>query len=109
MNRPPELERFVELFNAGAYWDAHEALEGLWRATPPPLRDLYHGLIQAAAAMVHWQRHNNHGMRVLHGKAKVKLLPHRPNGAGLALQAFVWDLEHCLLRGGQPPRLRWQD
>lgn len=109
MNRVAEVEAFVALFNAGEYWEAHEVLEDLWRATPPPTRLLYQGLIQAAASMVHWQRANLHGMRVLHGKAKSKLLDFRPDGAGLDLTRFVWELEHCLLRGGDPPRLRWAD
>lgn len=106
MNPAAEVERFVELFNAGEYWEAHEALEDLWRATPPPGRDLYQGLIQAAAAMVHWQRSNLHGMRVLHGKSKSKLLRFRPDGAGLDIAGLIWELEHCLLRGGPAPVLR---
>ena len=109
MSRPPELVAFVELFNAGQYWESHEAIEALWKVTAGPQRLLYQGLIQAAGAMVHWTRHNNHGIRVLGAKAKSKLLPHRPNGAGLDLQAFVWDLEHCLFRGGAAPVLRWAE
>lgn len=106
MPRDPRLERFIELFNRGEYWESHEALEPLWLETAPPRREFYRGLIQAAAAMVHWQRHNNHGMRVLGGKAKSKLLPFRDDAEGIDLRAFLYDWEHCLFRGGSAPQIR---
>src|SRR2546430_6058218 len=45
------LERGIELFNRGLYWEAHEAWEEAW--TPDrhgPDRGFYKGLIQVAAA-----------------------------------------------------------
>jgi hypothetical protein len=43
----------VDLFNAGYYWEAHEAWEDLWRAAETPAAAaLLHGLIRLAAAGV---------------------------------------------------------
>lgn len=103
----PRLREFMQRFNAGEYWDSHEVLEGLWRETAAPHRDLYQGLIQAAAAMVHWQRGNRHGVEVLAGKAKRKLVAFLPAADGLALREFLADWEQCLFQGGPPPRLHW--
>jgi hypothetical protein len=43
----------VDLYNAGYFWEAHEAWEGLWRAAEgrdAPQRSFLQGLIQCAAA-----------------------------------------------------------
>jgi hypothetical protein len=43
----------VDLYNAGYFWEAHEAWEGLWRLAPasdPSQRRFLQGLIQCAAA-----------------------------------------------------------
>jgi hypothetical protein len=50
----PAFRRGVELFDAGYDWEAHEAFEGPWRATPrgAPGRDLLQGLIQVAAGLL---------------------------------------------------------
>jgi predicted metal-dependent hydrolase len=55
---PPKLEEAdwaqylvgVELFNAGRFWDAHEAWEEVWKRTPEESRIFFQGIIQAAAA-----------------------------------------------------------
>lgn len=110
MSRDPRLQGFVELFNAGRYWDAHEALEPLWLETPEPRRELYRGLIQAAAAMVHHERGNRHGVFTLHAKARAKLLGFGPVEDGLDIRAFLYEVERCLFWHGPAPRLglaRW--
>lgn len=45
----------IDLFNAGRYWDAHEAWERAWVALPKGSdeRRFYQGLIQLAAAFLH--------------------------------------------------------
>ena len=51
---PDALFWGMDLFNHGYYWEAHEAWEDLWRATPKatPQRAILHGLILLAAAGV---------------------------------------------------------
>ncbi|MCC7490840.1 MAG: DUF309 domain-containing protein [Fimbriimonadaceae bacterium] len=102
---PAELREFVRLFNAGRYWDSHEALEALWRATVGPEREFYRGLIQAAAALVHHARRNRHGMRVLASKARRRLLPFAPTHQGIAVQRLLTELEQHLWADGPAPHL----
>jgi hypothetical protein len=45
-------------FNAGSYWEAHEALEDAWRASPDPIRKLYQGILQVAVVCFHIERRN---------------------------------------------------
>ena len=47
------LAEFARLFDRGAFWDAHEVLEALWRRDGDPV---WQGLIQVAAACVHIQK-----------------------------------------------------
>src|SRR2546427_7053410 len=61
--RRAHLIRARELFNAGDYWAAHEALETVWRSIiSDDAAPAWQGLIQAAAALLHWQRGNRHGV-----------------------------------------------
>src|SRR2546426_6870166 len=66
--RRAHLIRARELFNAGDYWAAHEALETVWRSIiSDDAAPAWQGLIQAAAALLHWQRGNRHGVAVVGG------------------------------------------
>ncbi len=62
--RPPFL-RGVTLFNAGNFFDAHEALEDAWRESPhgSPLRRHLQGLVQLAVAFHHQSHENLAGAR----------------------------------------------
>lgn len=56
------LDRGVELFNAGRYWDAHEAWEEAWMPDRKgPDAGFFKGLIQVAAGCHHYLRHNRRG------------------------------------------------
>ena len=83
-----ELRRGVALFNAGLYFECHELLEGVWRATPGPERAFYHGIVQAAAAFYHYEKHNLHGARTLLTKGFQKLEGFPDHYRGVALGAF---------------------
>ena len=50
------LERGIELFNTGRYFEAHEAFEELWREADGDFRSLCQGLVQACAGLVKHQR-----------------------------------------------------
>jgi predicted metal-dependent hydrolase len=49
MSTPDLFERGRLLFNAGRFFEAHEAWEGAWRAESGTVRLLLQGLIQVAA------------------------------------------------------------
>lgn len=55
-HRRPRFERAVVLFNAGAYFEAHEDWEELWHEAVGAERRWLQGLIQVAAAFVHFER-----------------------------------------------------
>src|SRR5512132_572043 len=44
----PRAAAGLRLFNAGEYFEAHEALEGAWNAEAGKVRDLYRGILQIA-------------------------------------------------------------
>ena len=73
--RRAQLENARALFNRGDYWLAHEAVETIWRSIIKESGEarVWQGLIQAAAALLHRQRGNRHGMVKLGGAALQKL------------------------------------
>jgi hypothetical protein len=93
----------VALYNAGRYWEAHEALETVWRASRGPARPLWQGLIQAAAAMLHRERGNAHGLAVQGEAAVTKLSGERPPGFPIETVVFAERLARCVAGDGQPP------
>lgn len=50
------LAEGLSLFNEERFWESHEILEQLWRASKDLERDAVQGLILTAAAFVHHQR-----------------------------------------------------
>jgi predicted metal-dependent hydrolase len=99
----------IELFNEGHYWHAHEAWEDIWKVEDDAQSRLfYKGIIQTAAALVHWQRGNSRGLTLNWRKARAKLqqLPPRFNGLDLELLIKAMDMFETA-RGEelQPPQL----
>jgi predicted metal-dependent hydrolase len=54
----PELKEGARLFDAGRFWEAHEAWEQAWKRLPKGSdeRRFYQGLILLAAAFLHRER-----------------------------------------------------
>jgi hypothetical protein len=72
--RRRQLEHARALFNHGEFWLAHEALETVWRSIiDDGERRVWQGLIQAAAALLHRQRGNRHGVVVVGAAALERL------------------------------------
>ena len=103
------LERARDLFNAGAYWEAHEALETVWRSIiETPGATVMQGLIQAAAALLHQARGNAHGVAVVGRAALEKLAgPQRPD-IEFETERFRAELGRALAGEGDPPRLEFR-
>lgn len=83
---------YFRLFQEEKFFEAHEVLEGLWRQTQGEEREFYHGLIQLAAALVHFQKGNLKGAEELFRTASRYLKPYPPDYQGVriskVLQAF---------------------
>jgi len=103
----------IHLFNAGKFFEAHEALEAVWLKAEGEKKVFLHGLIQVAAAFHHHTRRNSAGCRSLLGKGLAKLEKFRAEEwgvdvAGLLEQLDVWQqyLPHAgRARGKSPPPL----
>ena len=61
--RQVALAAYLEAYERGAFWEAHELLEPAWMGADDPLeRELHSGLIKLAAAFVHEGRANPAGV-----------------------------------------------
>lgn len=89
---PPEaLLKGIEELNAGHFFEQHETLELLWRATEAPVRRLYHGILQVGVGLHHWSRGNHHGASVLLSEGIDRLRPFEPECHGVDVSALVRD------------------
>jgi len=66
-------EKGIELFNAGQFFECHEAWEEVWKRSEGETKLFYQGIIQAAVAILHAQRGNLAGAASLYAKASAKL------------------------------------
>jgi hypothetical protein len=106
------LRRARVLFNGGEYWLAHEALETVWRSIikegDADAARVWQGFIQAAAALLHRERGNRHGVDTVGAAALAKLAgPERPD-VEFEIGPFRAHLARALLGEGNPPRLEFR-
>lgn len=107
IDRPAHARRALALFNRGAYWEAHEELEAIWRSVPDEAEArVIQGLIQAAAALLHRERGNQHGIEAVGGAALAKLAGPPHAAVEFETAQFRRELERALFHGGAPPKLQ---
>jgi predicted metal-dependent hydrolase len=85
----------VQFFNAGDYFEAHEAWEELWQETAGPDRRFYQGLIQTAVGLLHFCNGNLRGALSLYRSSQDYLRPFQPQYLGVNLAAFSEQLAAC--------------
>ena len=70
---PPGVREGIALFNAGAYYEAHEVIEFEWHAERGPVRQLYQGILQIGIGVHHARNGNRAGaiLKLTDGIAKV--------------------------------------
>jgi uncharacterized protein len=84
----------ISLFRERRWFEAHEVLEALWRATPQSEERTYlQGLIQLAVCLEHWRRGNPRGARGQLEKARSRLDPLPEVFEGLALGDLLREFE----------------
>lgn len=81
----PRFAMALELFNSGAWYEAHDAFEELWHEQVNPERRLLQGIIQIAVAHVHLERGNARGATILLGEGIGRLKASLPTALGLDL------------------------
>lgn len=67
---PPQAVEGLRLFNAGHYFEAHEALEDAWNAERGKVRELYRGILQIAVVYLHITRRNYDGALKVYGRSQ---------------------------------------
>src|SRR5262245_53413568 len=68
VERHPYYRAFFSCWNQQRYYEAHDVLEQLWLNTGSPEADFFKGLIQAAGAFVHLQKHFEHPSHTKHSR-----------------------------------------
>jgi uncharacterized protein len=103
----PEALHGLRLFNAGEFFEAHEALESAWRDERGPIRDLYRGILQVGVGYYHIQRGNYRGARKMFQRCAQWLAPFPAFCCGIDLTRLRKDyqaVEQLVIRLG-PRRL----
>lgn len=101
----PRVVEFAEAFDAGAYFEAHEILEGYWVEYRGEDRTFYQGLIQAAVALHHLRRGNPVGARGVARSCARRLGAWTPSHAGLDVAGFLAALDAAIDGRGDAPHV----
>ncbi len=88
----PQALHGIELYNAGRYWEAHEALEEAWLAEHSPIRELYRGILQAAVVCLHAKRGNYRGALKVYRRCQRWLNPWPDMVASIPVEQLRRDL-----------------
>ena len=97
------LQEGIDLFNAGRYWEAHEAWEGDWMPDRKgPDSGFYKGLIQVAAGCLHYTRRNRRGAVNKWRSGADYLRPYLPSHRGVQLKPLVEAVDGCSAAIGGP-------
>lgn len=96
MTEDPRYLEYFRLFREEKFFEAHEVLEALWRETRGDEREFYHGLIQLAAVLVHFQKSNLAGAKELFRKAAGYLRGYPAHYRGVDLQKALKDFKRFL-------------
>jgi predicted metal-dependent hydrolase len=86
---PDEMVHGLELFNETQFFEAHEALEEVWRAAPRPEKKFLQGLIQVAVALHHHGRGNSVGARSVLRRAFRNLSTYPEDFGGIHLATLL--------------------
>ena len=93
---PEELLQLgIDLYNAGHYWNAHEAWEEVWLESERGVRNFYQGLIQVSAAFVHVTRNRYPGGVKLLRDGIEKLERYPGEYMAVDLASFVEGARRC--------------
>src|SRR5262249_58623576 len=95
----------VLLFNAGDYFEAHEAWEDLWADSHGDERKFVQGLIHAAVGLCHFGNGNLGGAAKLYRSGRDYMRPVPSPFLGLDVEAFWRQMGACFrpLLGPEPP------
>lgn len=83
----------IEHFNAGRFFQAHEAWETCWKQSKGSEdEEFFKGLSQLGAGYTHYLRKNPHGARTLMERGLRRVLPHAPKHHGIDIEALAAEV-----------------
>ncbi|MCC6790741.1 MAG: DUF309 domain-containing protein [Thermomicrobiales bacterium] len=88
----------IALFNAGRFYEAHEALEHEWHAERRPIRRLYQGILQIGVGFHHARGGNHKGAVLLLTDGIEKVSAFLPACQGIDTARLVRESRACLER-----------
>lgn len=86
------LAEGLRLYDAGEFFQAHEAWESMWLRAPEPEKTFLQGLIQVTAAFHHLQRNNRLGAMLLLQAAQRRLVRYPAAFGGISLGMLRDDI-----------------
>ena len=86
------IAEFMNAFESGSFFAAHEILEAFWVHYEGGDRDFYRGLIQAAVALHHLQSGNAAGASSVAARARTNIAPYAPRHGGVDVLAVLAKL-----------------
>lgn len=92
----PQAAEGLRLFNAGKYFEAHEALESAWLEERGKIRDLYRGILQVGVAYLHITRGNYNGALKVYGRSLKWLKVWADICRGIHVEELRRDAEHAI-------------
>jgi hypothetical protein len=97
-----EFARGLDLIRRGSYFEAHEELELVWRASDASERDFYQGLVHVAVAWYQAGRGRPIATASQLDKAKRRLAPFAPAHRGVDVASVLVQVETArdVVRGG---------
>lgn len=84
---------------AGAYFEAHEALEDAWRAADPDEKDFFQGLVHVTVAWYQAGRGNRVGFERQLAKGERRLTPFAPAHRDVDLASVLAQVSSAAARG----------
>ena len=108
MRHQDKLKAGIAFFNSGKFFEAHEALEDVWRQMQGPERDIMQAVIQVAVALHHHSTGNLDGARSVLARAAATLADAPDDFCGISLPPLRQALDRwnkALADGSPPPPL----
>ena len=91
------LQKGIDLFNAGEYFECHEVLEMLWNMQCDPEKQFTQALIQIAVGCYHLDRENIEGAVKLFTRGLVRIRQFAPTHEGLDVDGLILQIDNLLL------------
>ena len=108
----PRLQKGIDEFNQGFFFECHETLEEIWLEEHGEDRKFYQGIIQIAAGFFKLEQGVPVGAIKLWRMGLEKIAPYGPNYLGIAVGPFaeavkanLQKLEAAQQTGGEPAPL----